>query len=75
MNKARRKELAKAVELIERAREIIEVVKDEEQDAFDNLPESLQSSERGERMEECISALEDFFDEVDTDDLVEIIES
>ncbi len=74
MNKARRKELAKAVELIERAREIIEVVKDEEQDAFDNLPESLQASERGERMEEFISALEDFLDEVDTDDLVEIID-
>lgn len=74
MNKARRKEIARAIELIEEAREILENVRDEEQDAFDNLPESLQSSERGEAMEEYISTLDDFIDDrLSTDELEEMV--
>jgi len=30
----------------------------EEQDAYDNLPESLQNAEKGEQMQECIDALD-----------------
>ena len=52
MNKARRKELGKAVELIQQAKELIEQCMDEEQEAYDNLPESLQYGERGMTMEE-----------------------
>jgi len=75
MNKARRKEIARAIELIEEAREILENVRDEEQDAFDNMPESIQSSERGEAMEEYISILDDFIDErLSADELEEIAE-
>ena len=48
MNAARRKRLAEAVDMIASAKEIIEEVKEEEQEAFDNMPESLQGSERGE---------------------------
>lgn len=50
------------MELLEQARTIIEAVKDEEQDALDNLPESLQRSERGEAMECYIDAMEDVCD-------------
>lgn len=39
--------------------------KDEEQDAFDNLPESFQYSERGEQMEEYISDIEEAFDNLE----------
>ena len=46
MNKARRKQLEKASALLSEAREIIESCRDEEQDAFDNMPEGLQQSER-----------------------------
>ena len=74
MNKARRKELSRVVELIEEARELLEVIKDEEQEAFDNMPESLQYSERGETMEEYISVMEDMIDTLDTDALYEIVE-
>ena len=42
-----------------------ECIRDEEQEAFDNLPESIQYSERGERMEEYISSLEEALDYVD----------
>lgn len=66
MNKQRRKELEKAHELISEAMEIIEEVKEEEYSAFENLPDSLQQSERGERMygyyetmDELSSELED----------------
>jgi poly-gamma-glutamate capsule biosynthesis protein CapA/YwtB (metallophosphatase superfamily) len=75
MNKQRRKEIAKAIELIQQAREILEGVKDEEQEAFDNLPENLQSSESGEKMEWCISGIEDFLEYLDTDELQGIIDA
>ena len=75
MNKQRRKEIAKAIDLIEQAREILEAVLDEEQEAFDNMPESLQSSERGETMEEYISTIEDFLDYLETDSLQEIVDA
>ncbi|MGG7621296.1 hypothetical protein [Bacillus coreaensis] len=39
----------------------MESVKDEEQDAFDNFPEGLQVSERGEAMEDAISKIENGF--------------
>lgn len=74
MNKARRKEIARAIELIEAARDILESVKDDEQEAFDNMPESLQASERGEAMEGYIYTLEEAVEALDTDELQEIVE-
>lgn len=46
----------------------VQAVRDEEQEAFDNLPESLQEGERGYFMQDAIDALdevtfEDAFDE------------
>lgn len=58
MNKENRKQLNEALNLIEQANGIIESVKDDEQDKFDNMPENLQGSERGERLESIISELE-----------------
>ena len=77
MNKQRRKELEKAVALLAEARELIEVCKDEEQDAFDNLPENFQESERGEQMEEYIYNMEEAIDAIEevecniTDEVIE----
>ena len=48
MNKQRRNRIAEALELISQARDILEEVKDEEQESYENLPESLQYGERGE---------------------------
>ena len=59
MNKQRRKELEKAHELISQAMEIIESVRIEEQDALDNMPFSLQQSERGEQMQNYIDTLDE----------------
>jgi hypothetical protein len=65
MNANRRKQLAEAIAKIEEARTLIEIVRDEEQDAFENMPEGLQSSERGEKMETAVSRMEDSLSELD----------
>lgn len=74
MNKVRRKEIARAIELMDQAREILESVRDEEQEAFDNMPESIQTSERGEIMEDYIYTLEDALSNLETDALQEIVD-
>lgn len=61
MNKIRRKQLQEASELIAKAQGIIENVKDEEQEAHDNLPESIQYGEKGQQMEEYIDMLDEAY--------------
>lgn len=72
MNKQRRKQLAEASALISKVQEIIESVKDEEQEAHDNLPDSFQYGEKGQQMEEYIDALDEAYGQCD--DLVSIID-
>lgn len=43
-----------------------EELRDEEEECYDNLPESLQDSERGERMQECIDYIDDLLNEFDS---------
>lgn len=84
MNKARRDSLKLALGKIETLTAYIEEIKedlqgvlDEEEEAYDNLPESIQGSERGEQMQEYIEALEeaiDSLDEFDPDELHTSIE-
>lgn len=72
MNKQRRKQLAEASALIAKAQSIIESVKDEEQEAHDNLPESFQYGEQGQQMEEYIDMLDEAYGQCD--DLASIID-
>jgi hypothetical protein len=58
MNAKRRDQIRKAIEVLSQARIELEVIRDAEQEAYDALPESFQGSERGEKMEEAIGALE-----------------
>lgn len=58
MNKQRRKQIEKATALMQEAFELLETVKDKEQEEFDNMSESLLSSEKGELMGEIIGWLE-----------------
>lgn len=59
MNKDRRKELDKAIGLIEEASSIIDNCLREETDARDNMSENLQGSERYEKMDSAVSELEE----------------
>ncbi len=65
MNKARKKKLQEAFAIIEQAKSILETVKNEEQESFDNLPEQFQSGARGEEMEGYIEILEEAFGHLD----------
>ena len=59
MNAQRRKMLGKVIDLMYEAQTLLEDVRDEEQEAFDNMPEGLQASSRGEAMEDAISTMDD----------------
>jgi hypothetical protein len=67
MNKARRKEIAKAVSLMEQARAILEEVRDDEQDDYENMIEALQNGERGEQSLGYIDALDASIDNLEND--------
>ena len=66
MNRVRRKQIQEAMELIQQAYEILSAVTEEEQEALDNLPESLQESEKGGQMEDNVIKLEDVCDDLDS---------
>ena len=79
MNNTRRKELRRAIEIIEIALDIVNSVKDEEEDAMYNYPENLQGTEAYENMEvavdtmeEVVSAIEDAVDSLN--DAVSLLE-
>lgn len=59
MNAARRKEISTAIDMLQQALGIVENAASEERDCFDNLPEGLQDSERGQRMSEIADVLEE----------------
>lgn len=57
MNKRRREELSSAISLLEKASDIISSVLYEEQDCLYNIPENLQESEQGMKMEKAVEGL------------------
>jgi len=65
MNRYRRAELTEAIKLLEKAYDIIENCRDDEQDAYDNLPDGIRDSERGEVMYDCVSEMENCMDAIE----------
>jgi hypothetical protein len=78
MNKATRKILSglvadaeKITSMIEDLKSQLETIRDEEQEKYDNMPESIQSGDRGEAASAAIDALENAIGKLDgIDDLV-----
>lgn len=66
MNEERRKKIEKAKFLISDAIGIIEEVQSDERDAFDNMPEGFQQSEKGEAMEEGLASMESAVDNLNS---------
>ena len=58
MNAKTRKEIEKLTESLDEIKCAIEEMRDDEECKFDNMPEGLQESERGEAMQEAIDNLE-----------------
>lgn len=65
MNKARREAIRKVIDKVDEARWDLDVIRDEEQEAYDNMPESLQESERGETMTEGLEILDSIIDSLE----------
>ena len=75
MNKARKQRIREALAILESAKPVLEEIRDEEENAFDNLPESIQESDRGDEMQEYVYALENACDGIDVaiDSLNEVL--
>lgn len=65
MNNIRRKEIRKVKETLENLLNDIDMLKLEEEEAYDNMPESLQESDRGGEMLENIEYLDEAYNAVD----------
>ena len=74
MNAQRRKAIDAITDKLLELKEELESLRDEE--CYDNLPERLQYSERGEAMEENVSDMDEACDELDTviSNLADVIE-
>jgi len=59
MNNQRRKALREAITHLEFARDVVSDCESIEREAFNNMPEYIQMSEKGERMEEIADTLEE----------------
>lgn len=65
MNKERRTRISGVINDLETCKDSLENVRDSEQESFDNIPESLQESERGQAMETNIEIFEDVINSLD----------
>jgi hypothetical protein len=66
MNKKRRKQVEAIYDAITEQVESLTFLMEEEQEAYDNLPESFQNGERGEAMQGCIDTLENAIGEIES---------
>lgn len=58
MNKDVRKEIQDLIEQLDAIKTRVEELRDDEDNKYSNLPDSLQSSEKGEKMQEAIDNLD-----------------
>ena len=65
MNNLRRKAISALMEKLEVIYDELESITADEEEAFDNMPESLQESERGEKSQECIDNLNDVLSQIE----------
>lgn len=65
MNKKRRDLLQSAIPFLTQAANIIDRAAEQESDCLDNVPESLQETERYEKMEKAVENLESALEHID----------
>lgn len=85
MNKDRRKQIAEVIKSLETVKEDIsalaadvETIREEEQEYFDNMPESFQMGEKGEKAEAAIDALDSAhsdLEDIDFEDITQYLET
>ncbi len=65
MNKPRRAQLAALSTRLDQLKADLDSIREEEQNAFDQMPESFQNGERGQKSENAISFLDDAISSLD----------
>lgn len=65
MNKDRRTRLSEISDKIAEIISDLEEIRDEEETAFENLPESLQESVRGQELQEAIDGMNDMLENLE----------
>lgn len=73
MNDARRKDIRRALDLISQAKDILETAASDEREAFENMPESTQAGDKGEKMSANADALDEAASALDDIDLDEVL--
>lgn len=66
MNKDRRKRLQEVRDALEGQLATLEEILDEEQESYDNYPESLQESERGQALYQNVESLESAYNDLES---------
>lgn len=66
MNKQRRKEIEAVKDRLIGLQSDIEMLRDEEQEYKENMPESLQQGEKGDKAQAAIDALEEAIESCET---------
>ena len=65
MNRQRRKRLTEAFGKVTEAMGILEAVKEEENESYENLPDNFRDGDRGEEMQGYIEMLEEAYGYLD----------
>ncbi|VEJ94925.1 Uncharacterised protein [uncultured Blautia sp.] len=65
MNRQRRKKLTEAFEKITEVMDILESVKSEEEESYENLPDNFRDGDRGEEMQNYIDMIEEAYGYLD----------
>ena len=66
MNNNRRKQIRAVAENITQQLAKLQLLQEEEQESFENLPDNLFFSEKGEKMETCAEELQSVHDEIES---------
>lgn len=64
MNDNRRKQLNTIADQLDALLTSLEIVRDEEQGAYENLPDSLQQTESGQKSEAAVEVLDEHIDTI-----------
>lgn len=62
MNKQRRTRIERLATMLDEIADDFEQIRDEEQEAYDNMPENIQESERGETVEAILFNLDEILE-------------
>jgi F0F1-type ATP synthase membrane subunit b/b' len=65
VNAARREQIGTIADAIEQLRVDLESLRDEEQEYFDNMPESFQQAQKGQDAEAAVDSLSESVDGLD----------